>query len=193
MNIETISIPFGFAMLGTLLLWIIIMTKGKWWLKAIAISATLYFTFGVWHSIDTYSGWPTKEELPEDFVVHWFLVKEPNKIQGTPGAVYLWVTARKLTEEGFTMTTPFQYPNTKKKPRVYHLEYSKQLHKDLDGMKGNLRNGRGVRGKKGKGGKGGKGKGEGEKGKGNSGRTFTEKGALEFHIIKPPRLPDKNL
>lgn len=189
MSFETVSIPLCFAILGSLLLWIIITTKGRWWLKAVAISATLYFTLGVWHSIDTYLGWPTQGTLPEKFIVHWFLVKEPNKIQKTPGAIYLWVTNAKKIKKDFSVTSPFQYPNTKEKPRAYRLEYSKRMHKNLDGFKKSLLKGETVMGKRGKG-KGGIG--EKGKGKGEGGKTFTENGTLEFHIVQPPRLPDKN-
>lgn len=91
------------------------------WAKALLVAGVtgLYFAAaavlaGVW-------GWPSREALPERFVLLAAVIEEPTKTN--PGALYVWVNA---LEAG----------KTAREPRAYRLPYSKDLHALLnDGMK----------------------------------------------------------
>src|SRR5512139_56800 len=91
------------------------------WAKALLVVGItgLYFVAadtlsGVW-------GWPSRDRLPERFVLLAAVIEEPGK--ATPGALYVWVNA---LENGKPV----------RQPRAYRLPYSKDLHALLDeGMK----------------------------------------------------------
>jgi hypothetical protein len=91
------------------------------WAKGLLVAGitALYFVAdaglaGVW-------GWPSRQALPERFVLLAAVIEEPGKT--TPGALFVWVNALdngKLTRQ----------------PRAYQLPYSKDVHSLLDeGMK----------------------------------------------------------
>jgi hypothetical protein len=91
------------------------------WLKAALVIGvtTLYFVAdgtlaGVW-------GWPSRDSLPERFVLLAAVIEEPSKTQ--PGALYVWVNALNNGKPA-------------KEPRAYRLPYTKDLHSLLnEGMK----------------------------------------------------------
>jgi hypothetical protein len=91
------------------------------WLKAaLVVGVTaLYFVAdstlaGVW-------GWPSRDGLPERFVLLAAVIEEPTKTN--PGALYVWVNALKNGKP-------------EREPRAYRLAYSKDLHSLLnEGMK----------------------------------------------------------
>ena len=98
---ETIGIPVAFILLTILILWVVIGVKGKWWIKSCLISLTLYFSIGLWVSINGLLGWPTTDSPPQEFEVHWMLVEEPNKKTGDPGAIYMWASDINADKQSF--------------------------------------------------------------------------------------------
>ena len=99
---ETIGIPVAFILLTILILWVVIGVKGKWWIKSCLISLTLYFSIGLWVSINGLLGWPTTDSPPQEFEVHWMLVEEPNKKTGDPGAIYMWASDINADKQSFS-------------------------------------------------------------------------------------------
>ena len=198
------SIALTFFIISSLLLWIVIGSKGHWGLKAVTIAFVLYFCLSINLSLSNLLGWPSDQSLPEEFQVHWIEIKEPNKRTGDKGCVYVWATGSEgehhKTDGWRTLLVYFQnYDPTE--PRAYRLNYSRELHERSQEALGKIKNGEGVGGKNNGRGKG-KGEGEGDgkgKGKGNGdgkngqagGGSLSNSDDIIFHNLPPSKLPDK--
>lgn len=60
-------------------------------------------------------GWPSEARVPERFQLDWGTVVEPDKLNGSPGSIYLWVEA--LDENNVPAGTP----------RAFRVPYSRDL------------------------------------------------------------------
>ena len=114
--IPVIAIAFG--LLGGLLLWFVIGSRGSWWLKLGAIVVTSAFTFAVWDALDTFSGWPTDATPPARALLLSSEVDEPH-------AIYVWVI-------GYDRGDALGYRPRDVEPRGYRLPYSRALHAEID-------------------------------------------------------------
>jgi hypothetical protein len=130
------SIVFIYIILSTILLWFVIGSKGNWALKAAVILITLMFSLNIQRSLDNLSGWPTSDELPEKFLVHWVLVEEPNDTLDEEGGIYLWVND--ISEEDEEESWEFFQYNRGSEPRAYKLPYSIDRHEMILKMKERL-------------------------------------------------------
>jgi hypothetical protein len=108
----------GFALLGGLLLWFVIDSRGAWWMKLPAIVVTCVFTFAVWHALGSFSGWPTTQDPPARALLLASAIDEPR-------AIYVWLQPE--TDPG-----PLGYRPRQNEPRAYRLPYSPQLHAEID-------------------------------------------------------------
>lgn len=194
MDTTIIGISITFVVIAAMCLWYIILGKGYWWLKAIMVSIVLYFSFGLWHSVSSLSGWPTEQVLPEKFTIHWALVKEPSKlIAGDSGSILIWATGLEEENRADNQFLPFKIKK-RKEPRVYKLPYSEQMHQKLAKAMQQLAQGKDVIGeKKGSGQKGqegqeGKGGKEGQKGYG----SLSNEQDFIFYDLPPAVLPPKD-
>jgi len=174
-----------FILLGGLILWFVIGTKGYWSLKMILITMTVCFSLFLSQTMQDVRGWPTDDPLPDQFRVHWVVIKEPNKTdRNANGGIYLWVTD--LSGDG-------------KQPRSYRSEYSREKHEDAQEALDMIMNGKSVVGRRGKGeGEGdGDGKGDGDQkgqgqGAGSGGGSLSDSPEIIFHELPPPKLPEKD-
>ena len=66
-----------------------------------AVGALFFVSF--W-SLKGMLGWPTSEDLPEEFRLHWITVVDPDKVTGDDGAIYFWV--RGLDPAGLPVGEP---------------------------------------------------------------------------------------
>ena len=66
-------------------------------------------------SITGLIGWPSEARVPEHFQLHWATVVEPDKLNGLPGSIYLWIEA--LDEKNMLAGMP----------RAYRVPYSREL------------------------------------------------------------------
>ena len=123
-------IAIGFALLGGLLLWFVVGSRGAWWLKLGAIVVTSAFTFAVWHALETFSGWPTEDTPPARALLLSSAVDEPN-------AIYVWVL-------GYDGGGLLDYRSRGVEPRGYRLPYSRALHAEMDRASALARQGRRV-------------------------------------------------
>jgi len=178
-----------FILLGGLILWFVIGTKGLWPLKMILITMTVCFSLFLSQTMKDVRGWPTDDQLPDKFIVHWIVVKEPSKTDvSNKGGIYLWVTD--LSGEG-------------KEPRAYKTEYSREGHDDAQKAIGMIMEGKTVAGsRKGDGEGEGEGDGDGEgegdgdskgqgEGNGTGGGSLSNSPEIIFHELPPSKLPEK--
>lgn len=111
-------IAIAFALLGGLLLWFVVGSRGAWWLKLFAIGVTSAFTFVVWNALDSFSGWPTDATPPARSLLLSSSVDEPH-------AIYVWVV-------GYKDGCAFGFHPRDTEPRGYRLPYSRALHAEID-------------------------------------------------------------
>jgi hypothetical protein len=113
MTLPLIGIGLSYVVVTVLLLSLNLASRWHWGLKAIAIAITTAF-FGVsYGSIASLIGWPSEARVPEHFQLDWATVVEPDKLNGSPGSIYLWVEA--LDKNNVRAGTPraFRVPYTR--------------------------------------------------------------------------------
>ena len=80
-----------------------------------AVATTTGFFVVSYLSIIELIGWPSEARIPGHFQLHWATVVEPDKMNGLPGSIYLWVEA--LDENNMLAGTP----------RAFRVPYSREL------------------------------------------------------------------
>ncbi|MBL8330366.1 MAG: hypothetical protein JNJ71_16130 [Rubrivivax sp.] len=91
------------------------------WAKALLVLSVTGLYFAADRSLDDVWGWPSRQALPERFVLLAAVIEEPNKTSA--GALYVWVTALEMGKPAGA-------------PRAFRLPYTKDLHALLsEGMK----------------------------------------------------------
>ena len=127
-----IALPILLLVFGGLSLWVLTESKLKWYFKATCITTFCIFTIIFWSSIHSFLGWPANEsEMPKKMLVHWVIIKEPNKFMQFDGKIYVLLES---AEESKTtrLLTFFGYNRNKVEPRLYGLGYSRGLHEQLE-------------------------------------------------------------
>ncbi len=116
----------AYILIAMLLLSLNLYSKWSWPVKAAGIVLVSVFYLVSYFSFPPLLGWPTKgEDLPQRFRLVAAHVTEPDKITGSEGAIYLWLT---------DMTAG----HNSKKPRAYELDFNKDLHKRVVEAKAKL-------------------------------------------------------
>jgi hypothetical protein len=115
MTLPLAGIVASYVIIAVLLLSLNLASRWHWGVKAAAIAITACF-FGVSYlSIGELIGWPAEARIPEHFQLHWATVVEPDKLNGLPGSIYLWIEG--LDENNMLAGTP----------RAFRLPYSREL------------------------------------------------------------------
>jgi hypothetical protein len=115
MTLPLAGVVAAYVVLAVLLLSLNLASRWHWTIKAAAIAITSGF-FGVSYlAIAGLIGWPSQGRLPEHFQLHWATVVEPDKLNGLPGSIFLWVEA--LDEDKMLAGTP----------RAFRVPYSREL------------------------------------------------------------------
>lgn len=123
-------VAIGFVLIGGLLLWFVIGSRGLWWLKLPLIVLTCVFTFAVWRALDSFTGWPTSTAPPARALLLSSEVDEPD-------AIYVWL---------LTPARPgvLEYRPGATEPRAFRLPYTRTLHHQIDRAQGMARRGQPV-------------------------------------------------
>ena len=115
-----IGLSATFLVLVALILWLIILSKGKFWvIKSIIIFFATLFSIILLISLKSFIGWPSGSKLPQEFQLHWAIIDEPNKIKNTDGSIYMWGSA--LDEDN----------KSKGLPRAYKINYTRKNHEEI--------------------------------------------------------------
>ena len=115
-----IGLTATFLVLVGLILWLIILSRGKFWIvKSVVITISTLFSIVILFSLKSFIGWPSKSSLPKEFQMHWAIINEPNKIKNTEGSIYIWVTALDKENESKGM------------PRAYKIDYTRKNHEEI--------------------------------------------------------------
>jgi hypothetical protein len=115
MRLSLAGIVASYVLIAVLLLSLNLASRWHWGIKAAAIVIATGF-FGVSYvSITDLIGWPAGARMPEHFQLHWATIVEPDKLNGLPGSIYLWVEA--LDDNNMLTGTP----------RAFRVPYSRAL------------------------------------------------------------------
>jgi len=188
-----IALPILLLVFGSLTFWVLNESQLKWYIKSACISVFCIFTIIFWSSISSFLGWPADEDdVPKKILIHWVIIKEPNKFTEFDGAIYVLLESIEKSEDNKILKF-FGYKKDITEPRLYGLSYSRELHERLEkGVMGKLKSGRPVAGKlnkgKGKGKKGKKGESKSDK-KGDG--SESQKTKWEFHELLPSEIHTK--
>ena len=127
MTTAIIGITIAYIALAALLLNLNLYSRWPAWVKisAIVVVSALYYITYI--SLQNFLGWPTKTELPDQFIMLSARVDEPNKQKSDDGAVYLWLLP--LNNEGIAYSSP----------RSYKVPYSPMLHQEINRAQKQLR------------------------------------------------------
>ena len=187
-----IALPILLLVFGGLSFWILTESTVKWYIKTVCIATFCLFTIVFWTTIHTFLGWPADEsDMPEKVLIHWVIIKEPNKFKEFTGAIY--ILAESAEKETSVVRRFFGYDKDRIEPRLYQLKYNRNLHEQLQKtLIPKLRSGRPVYGKLSKDkkppGKGGnKGDGKDKKGDGSE----SQEQEWHFHELLPSEIHSK--
>ena len=114
-----LGLTAGFVFVVVLLLSLNLRTPFHWSIKAGVILLALVFYIITLQSLPGFYGWPTKEPLPQKFLLVGMDVREPRN-ETDPGVIYMWIVSLQEKEN---------------KPRAYALPYSRELHTRLTAAK----------------------------------------------------------
>jgi len=180
-----IALPVLLLVLGSLTLWLLVESKVRWYLKILCITVFCMFTIIFWSTIHSYLGWPAHEEdVPDKVLVHWVVVKEPNKQIDFNGAIYFMLES--IKEEENSLLKFFGYRSDNPEPRLFGFPYSRELHEQIEEqMRGKLQRGQPVLGNLKKGKKGKPKLGNSEKAEGDGDGSESQKQEWQFHFLRP--------
>lgn len=182
-----IALPILLLVFGGLTFWVLTESSLKWYIKTACISVFCIFTIIFWSAIHTFLGWPALEnDMPEKIIIHWVIIKEPNKLTKFDGRIYILLESAGKPSSNF-LGRFFGYRKEKIEPRLHGLEYSRGLHERLEKQViPRLKKGQVVAGKfmKGKKRQGAGRRGEGlQKSKG--GGSESQEQEWQFHELLP--------
>ena len=117
----TLAVILAYAVLVLVAVLALLWSSWPRWLKAgLALGATVLYFFGN-DAVHALLGMPSRDPLPERFVMVAAVVEEPTA--QNKGALYLWV---RPMHEGVAQA----------EPRAYRVAYSRRLHEQVnEGLK----------------------------------------------------------
>ena len=124
-SLGTTGLIAAYLLIGLILLSINLYSNWSWKVKATTIIITSFFYIVTYYSYPQLLGWPTSDNPPERFRLIASHVKQPDKVTGDEGAVYLWLTEI----DDLSANRP---------PRAYRLQYSNRLHELVINAKSKL-------------------------------------------------------
>jgi hypothetical protein len=130
--------------------------------------------------------------MPEKVLIHWVIIKEPNKFTKFDGQIYILLESVEDAEDS-AVEKFFGYEQKKIEPRLYGLKYNRSLHENLEkNVMPKLRRGQPVLGKLDRGkslGKQGRTEGEGANKKGHGSESQEQE--WHFHELLPSEIHKK--
>lgn len=135
MTYTILTLSAAYALVATLLTYLLLLTRLHWVFKVMATAATVALVPLTFNGIRDLRGLPSDGPIPSNFRLLWAQVVEPNLIQGEKGRVFLWLQT--LDEDNYPVGVP----------RAYQLPYSEDLNFKLVQVMGEIAQGEEVQGK----------------------------------------------
>jgi len=134
MTFTILSLTAAFALVATLLAYLLLLSRLHWVFKALATVSTIALIPLTFHGVGELRGLPSDGPIPSNFTLLWAQVVEPNLLQGEKGRVFLWLQT--LDNENYPVG----------QPRAYQLPYSDDLKVKLAEAMGEIAQGEEVQG-----------------------------------------------
>lgn len=135
------GLTIAFVILAAVLLWILITSRTNFVIKALLISFVLWYGAVLYYTPGNIMGWgkdiASKDHLPDQSWVQSIIIKEPDKKNKEPGYIYFLVIVYQTDKKVRLTLDPrstFTYKGNNE-PRLYKIEYSKELHKKIAQIK----------------------------------------------------------
>tara|TARA_R110002050_G_scaffold294725_2_gene452809 strand:- start:308 stop:877 length:570 start_codon:yes stop_codon:yes gene_type:complete len=179
-----ITLPILLLVVGAITFWILNESKLKWYIRTGMIASFCAFTIFFYSSIHTFLGWAANQnDIPEKVSIHWVIIKEPNKLLGFDGGIYVLIESAE--QEGNTILKFIGYKQDGIEPRLHEMSYNRKLHEQLQAIQSRLKNGQPVLGtlREKKSGNSKKGNDNGGKKKGEG--SESQETEWEFHELRP--------
>ena len=180
-----ITLPILLLVVGAVTFWILNESKLKWYIRTALITSFCSFTILFYTLIHTFLGWPAEQDdIPEKISIHWVIIKEPNKILKYDGMIYVLIESAEENQNAILKF--FGYKQDGIEPRLHEIEYSRDLHEQLQKIQDRLKKGQPVLGslKPTDGDKSKKGNGKKAENKNGDG-SESQKQKWEFHELRP--------
>ena len=179
-----ITLPILLLVVGAITFWILNESKLKWYIRTGLITSFCVFTIFFYTQIHSFLGWAAaQDDIPDKISIHWVVIKEPNKLLEFEGKIFLLIES--VDNNKGIMYKLFGYKQEGIEPRLHEMEYSRNLHEQLQKIQERLKKGQPVLGtlKLTEGGKGKKG--NGQKGKKDGDGSESQETDWEFHELRP--------
>lgn len=115
MTYTILTMTGAYALVASLLAYLVLLSRLHWVFKTLATAATIALVPVTLDGIRELRGLPSDEPIPDNFLLLWAQVVEPNLLQGEDGQVFLWLQT--LDEENYPVGVP----------RAYQLPYSEDM------------------------------------------------------------------
>jgi len=171
-----IGLAIAFIIISSVLLFLLIRSKTHVIVKICIIPIVIWYGMALFYIPDNLRGWPTDQQISNDSRVISILINEPST--NSNGGIYLWLIDKEFKKVILDPRNVFCY-NEKNTPRVYKLQYTKELHKKLTIALKKAKETGGFITVKSLFGKGKRGK------KGKKGKKGFDSGNLEFDVVNP--------
>ena len=141
-----ITLPILLLVVGALTFWILNESKLKWYVRTALIASFCAFTIFFYIQIHSFLGWAADpDDIPDKVSIHWIIIKEPNKILKFDGKIYILIES--VDQDKGLMHGLFGYNQQGIEPRLHEMEYTRDLHEQLEGLKDKLKSGQPVIGR----------------------------------------------
>jgi amino acid transporter len=122
------GLVLAYVVIALLLLSINLYSNWSWRIKTATIIVVSLFYIVTYFSLPPLMGWPTDAKLPERFALIGAHVREPDKLLGAEGVIFLWVTEM----IGGTLAS---------EPRAYRVPFTPEFHAQVVSAVSKLRKG----------------------------------------------------
>jgi len=180
-----ITLPILLLVVGAISFWVLNESKLKWYIRTGLITSFCAFTIFFHTQISSFLGWAAEQtDIPDKIAIHWIIIKEPNKILDYDGRIYILLESAE--QDKSFIRELFGYTQKGVEPRLHEMEYTRNLHEQLQKVQSKLSNGQPVLGSLKSGEKGKKGKkGSDEKGKNKGDGSESQNQEWYFHELRP--------
>ena len=91
LSTATAGVVIAYVLIALLLVSLVLASRWRWWIKGGAALLTALFFVGTYMAVSSILGWPAYSGVPTRFNLLHAKVAEPDRFNGIPGQIFLWV------------------------------------------------------------------------------------------------------
>ena len=128
MNELLLGMGLAYAFLLTVLLFVLVKSRVHWLVKFALVIVSAGFYILSYESWKQAQGWPAAVNPPEQFLLHYAVVEEPDEELGSDGVIFIWVSDLESKQPA-------------SEPRAYQLDYDQDTHGKVEKALFKIQNG----------------------------------------------------